>query len=91
VNSVVPRDVVSIGEVARDLVIDNFSRDCLTLAKDDAEELMRRPLRMMKAVREGDIAVRYSAVATSVVDYGTITIYATIGLLILIILFKLLQ
>ena len=41
IDSVVLRDVVPIGEVARDLIVDNFPGDSLILARDDAEELMR--------------------------------------------------
>ena len=72
IDSVVLRDVVPIGEVARDLIVDDFSRDSLILARDDAEELMRWPLRRMKVAREGDIAVSYFVVVTAVVDYGAL-------------------
>ena len=64
------KDVVPIGEVARDLIVDNFPGDRLNVAKDDAEELMRWPLKRMKVAREGDIAVSYSVSVTRVVDYG---------------------
>ena len=63
-----------IGEAARDLIVDKFSRDSLILAKDDAEELMRLPLRRMKVARGGDIAASYSVVFTSAVDYGALCI-----------------
>jgi hypothetical protein len=72
VNEVVSRDVAPIGEVARDLIVDNFPGDSLNLAKDDAEELMRWPLKRIKVAREGDIAVSYSVVVTRVVDYGAL-------------------
>ena len=74
VNAVVLRDVVPIGEVARDLIVDDFSRDSLILARDDAEELMRWPLRRMKVAREGDIAVSYFVVVTGVVGYGALDV-----------------
>ena len=64
VNAVVSRDVVPIGEAARDLIVDSFPGDSSLLAKDDAEELMRWPLRRMKVAREGDIAVSYLVVVT---------------------------
>ena len=70
VNAVVSRDVVPIGEAARDLIVDDFSRDSLILARDDAEELMRWPLRRMKVAREVVIADDYSVVVTAVVDNG---------------------
>jgi hypothetical protein len=76
VNAVVPRDVVPIGEAARDLIVDNFPGDSLIVARDDAEELKRWPLRRMKGAREGDIGVRYSAMVTSIVDYGALTVQA---------------
>ena len=62
------------GEVARDLIVDDFPGDRLNLAKDDAEELMRWPLRRVKVAREGDIAVSYSVVVTGVVDYGELNV-----------------
>jgi hypothetical protein len=64
----VSRDVVPIGEVARDLIVDNFPGDSSVLARDDAEELMRWPLRRMKVAREGDIADSYSVVVTRVTE-----------------------
>jgi hypothetical protein len=70
VNAVVSRDVVPIGEVARDLIVDNLPGDRSNLAKDDAEELMRWPLKRMKVAREGDIAVCYSVMVSRIVDYG---------------------
>jgi hypothetical protein len=72
VNAVVSRDVVPIGEAARD--DDNFSRDSLILAKDDAEELKRWPLRRMKVAREGDIAISYAVVVTRVAECGVLNV-----------------
>ena len=74
VNAVVSRDVVPIGEAGRDLIVDDFSRDSLILVRDDAEELMRWPLRRMKVAREGDIAVSYFVVVTGVVGYGALDV-----------------
>jgi hypothetical protein len=68
VNAVVSRDVVPTEEVARDLIVDNFPGDRSNLARDDAEELMRWPLRRMKVAREGDIALSYSVRVTRVVN-----------------------
>ena len=63
-----PKDVVPIGEAARDLIIYHFSRDSLISSRDDAEELMRWQLRRMKVAREDDIAVSYSVVVTRAAD-----------------------
>ena len=63
-----------IGEVARDLIEDNCPRDRLSFAKDDAEELMRWPLKRMKVAREGNIAVSYSVRVTRVVDCGELNV-----------------
>jgi hypothetical protein len=70
----VSRDVVPIGEAARDLIVDIFSRDSLILAEGDAEELMRWPLRRMKVARGGDIAVSYSVVTMRALDNGALSI-----------------
>lgn len=78
VSAVVPRDVAPIGEAARDLIVDNFPGDSLIVARDDAEELKKWPLRRKKVAREGAIGVCYSVVVTlrPTKDYGALGLLA---------------